>query len=376
MKFISNNLSSLRRYDWFLVAVVFVLISIGFAAIYSIDLSRGEDLIYFPTQLIALGIGSAVLLIAARVHMSFYQASAKFAYIVSAALLVGVLIFGVTIRGTTGWFRVAGFSFQPAELSKVALILAMGFLMYRQGRRFDKLQFVVLSGIITFVLAGLIMMQPDLGSALVLGGIWFGLLLIGGAKKRYLLFLISAVLFMFVIGWFFLFQDYQKDRLATFLNPEADPLGAGYNVTQSIIAIGAGQFFGRGLGFGSQSQLHFLPEAQTDFIFSVIAEELGFVGAVTVLILYMLLLWRLMLIARNSRNDFGTYTVMGIIMLFVVQVVFNIGAATGLLPVTGLTLPFVSYGGSSLIINLFLIGIAESIARSNQERQEESVIFG
>src|SRR3989339_701014 len=150
----------------------------------------------------------------------------------------------------------------------------------------------------------------------------------------------------------------------TFIDPTRDPLGSGYNVTQSIIAVGSGQFLGRGLGFGSQSQLHFLPEAQTDFIISVIGEELGFVGFFIVLVLYFVLLWRLVNIAYKAKNDFGAYVSLGVSLVFLSHIVVNIGAAMGLLPVTGVTLPFLSYGGSSLIINFLLLGIAESSARS------------
>lgn len=355
---------------------VFVLLVFSFASIYSIDLSRGDKLIYFPTQFLALMIGLGVLLIALRFHMAFYQAISKPVYVLSVLMLVGVLFFGETIRGTTGWFRIGGFSFQPAEFAKLAVILIIGFLISKQGRRFDKLQFVVLSGLVVLLPILLILVQPDLGSALVLGGIWFGTLILSGVKKKYILALLSIVLVSFLIGWNFLFQDYQRDRLLVFLHPEEEPLGAGYNVNQSIIAIGAGRFFGRGLGFGSQSQLHFLPEAQTDFIFSVVAEELGFIVAFIILIFYFLIFLRMIKIARQSRDDYGSYVVIGITLLFFIQVVFNIGASTGLLPVTGLTLPFLSYGGSSLIVNLLLIGIVESVARSNWENQKENILYG
>ena len=184
-------------------------------------------------------------------------------------------------------------------------------------------------------------------------------------KKRYILGLMGAGVGVFFIGWFFLFAPYQKARLITFLHPESDPLGSGYNVGQSIIAIGAGNLFGRGLGFGSQSQLHFLPEAQTDFIFAVIAEELGFIAVLVVFILYSVLIWRIVALTENCRDDFTVFVLLGIAIMFFVQVMVNVGAATGVLPVTGVTLPFLSYGGSSLVINLFLIGIVESIARSH-----------
>jgi len=356
--------SSWQKFDWVLALSAIVLTCIGFAAIYSVDLSRGESLIYIPRQLLACVIGMGIFLIASHVHITLYENNARAMYVLALLLLVAVLFFGVTIRGTTGWFRIFGFSFQPAEIAKVALVLFLAWRVERQARRFEQWQFVVATMVVTLILAGLIMMQPDLGSALVLVSMWFAVISFVGTKKRYIVGLIIIGIITIVVAWFGLFEVYQKERVLTFLNPERDPLGSGYNVSQSIIAIGAGNIWGRGLGFGSQSQLHFLPEAQTDFIFSVIGEELGFVGTSLVLILYFIILWRLALIASHARSDFSTYTAFGILCIFFFHVIINIGAVIGLLPVTGITLPFLSYGGSSLIINFFLIGIAESVARS------------
>ncbi len=371
-----SEIKNFFKLDRTLLLLVSVLLMFSFAAIYSIDLSRGEELTYFPTQFTAFVIGVVLLLLVSRLHMSFFQSLSKPVYFLSVLALILVLFFGNSIRGTTGWFRLAGLSFQPAELAKLGLIMMLGYLIVKQGRRFDKLQFVVLSGIFLIIPVLLILLQPDLGSALVLGVIWFGMLIFTGVKKRYIFILTLLVICTFVLSWFFVFEQYQRDRLSVFLHPEEELLGAGYNVNQSIIAIGAGNFFGRGLGFGSQSQLHFLPEAQTDFIFSVIAEELGFVGAFIVLLVYVLFLIKIIFIAKNCRDDYGSYVAVGIGLLFFIQLIFNLGGATGLLPITGLTLPFVSYGGSSLVINLLLVGILMSISRSNWENQKENVLYG
>ncbi|MBU0661205.1 rod shape-determining protein RodA [Patescibacteria group bacterium] len=356
-------------YDWFLAIVVFILTAIGIAAIYSIDLSRGETLIYFPTQVIASALGLGIMGISGVIHKTRYASSARVLYMVGLLLLMGVLLFGTSIRGTRGWFRIAGFSFQPAEFAKVALVLLLGWWMSKQGRRFDKWEYVLSSGLAAGFYVGLIMLQPDLGSASVLLGVWFLLLLVSRVKKRYIFGFIGIGLVVVIFAWFFLFKTYQKERVLNFVDPGRDPLGDGYNVTQSLIAVGSGQWWGRGLGSGSQSQLHFLPEAQTDFIVAVIGEELGFVGIILLLGMYYLLMWRLVVIARDSNDDFSAYTVMGVLFVFGIQMVVNIGGATGLLPVTGVTLPFVSYGGSSLIMNYFLIGIAMAIYRSNQGKE-------
>ncbi len=366
MPVLSRIGSAFRGYDWMLTLVAFVLTAIGLAAIYSVDLSRGETLAFFPTQSIALAIGLVLSLVAGSLHKTRYEASARIVYIGGLLLLIAVLFFGQTVRGTTGWFRVGPFSFQPAEFAKVALVLLLGWWVSKQGRRFDRWDFVVSSGLATGLLVGLILLQPDFGSAFILLVIWLMLLLLVGVKRRHIIVLICVAVAATVVSWFFLFEPYQKDRVFTFLHPERDPLGTGYNVTQSIVAIGAGRLFGRGLGFGSQSQLHFLPEAQTDFIFAVIGEELGFVGAAVLLLLYILLLWRLIRIARACQDEFSAYTVLGIALLLCTQVVINIGGTIGLLPVTGVPLPFVSYGGSSLIITWLLIGIAQSMLHATR----------
>ncbi len=353
-----------RDYDWVLILISVILAAVGLSAIYSVDLSRDAELTFFPTQALAFGLGLVVVFILGSIHLTVYQSMARVAYVVSLILLILVLFFGVTIRGTTGWFRIAGFSFQPAEFAKAALILFLPWWIHLHGRRFDRWQFVFTSGFLSFLPALLILLQPDAGSAFIVLSLWFGLLLLTGTKKRYIALLVGAASLVFVCAWLFAFQPYQKDRLRTFMHPEHDPLGAGYNVVQSIIAVGAGELFGRGLGFGSQSQLHFLPEAQTDFIFSVIAEELGFVGVSIVILLYLGLLARLIQIAVHARNDFAAYTVVGIALLLFIHLLVNVGGAIGMLPLTGVTLPFLSYGGTSLLISFSLIGIATSVARS------------
>lgn len=359
---IINFRNSLRKFDWILLLLVSVLVAISLATIYSVDLSQGDTLQFFPKQVIAFLIGITLIFGASVFPISFYRTNAKLFYGLAFFLLVAVLFFGQTIRATRGWFNIAGFSFQPAEFAKVGLIIFLAWWINRYGRRFDKWQFVFTSGIFFLLLAGLILLQPDMGSALVLGGIWFGYLFLTGTKKKYILILIASGLILFLLSWFFFFQGYQKDRIMNFFNATEDPLGVGYNVTQSMIAIGSGQITGRGLGFGSQSQLHFLPEAQTDFIFAVVSEEFGFLGSGLVLVVYFLLLWRLLYIAKQSNDEFPTYLILGIILLFFIHIFINIGAASGFMPIIGVTLPFLSYGGSSLIINMFLIGIAESVA--------------
>jgi rod shape determining protein RodA len=355
-----QKLSS-RSFDWQLFTAVVLLILMGLAAVYSVDLSRGANLVYFKKQLLAFSIGLVFLFVASISQHTLWRYLAKWWYLFSLLLMGGVLIFGQTVRGTKGWFSFFGFSFQPVEMAKIGLILMIAYIISRFGRRFDRALFFFGTGIVTILIIGLTMLQPDLGSAVLLGAIWFGMVWAVGARRLYLVLLTAGIMLLAVTGWFFFLKDYQKNRLANFVNPGRDPLGSGYNVTQSIIAVGAGKLFGRGLGFGSQSQLRFLPEAHTDFVFSVIGEELGLAGVAAILILFAIVFWRLLLIIQKSDDDFVAATATGILILFFAQLFTNVGANLGLLPVTGVTLPFVSYGGSSLVINLLLVGILESM---------------
>lgn len=364
-------LARVRQFDWVLLTATLLLMIVGFLAIYSVDLSRGAELLLVPVQGVAVFLGLGTLGVIAHMHTSIFEQKARLFYGGSLVLLVLVLFFGVNIRGTTGWFRFAGLSFQPSEVAKLGLIFILALLITKWAYAYTNMRFFIAGLFLLSLPVLLIMLQPDLGSALVLMGIWFGMFVFAGIPWKYTVAILSGVVIVAALAWLFFLAPYQKQRIYTFLDPEIDPLGAGYNVTQSIIAIGSGGLFGRGLGFGSQSQLHFLPEAQTDFIFAVIAEELGLFGASILLALYVVLLWRLVLIAWRSTSEFGAYAVVGIALFFFIQIVLNIGAATGLLPLTGVTLPFVSYGGTSLILNCMLIGIAESVMRSYGDKKKQ-----
>lgn len=350
-----------RSFDWSLLVAVFLLAAIGLTAIYSIDLSGGEELLFLKKQSIALAIGLILFTAASLAQPSFFRVYAKFFYGLCLLLLLGVLLFGHTIRGTTGWFVLARFNFQPVELVKLGLILIMSYIIAGFGRRFERPLFFFGTGAVALAAIGLVLLQPDLGSAVILGIIWFGMIVIVGVRRAYIFGFLLAAMATAVLLWFFFLQPYQKDRILTFIDPSRDPLRAGYNVSQAMIAIGSGQWLGRGLGFGSQSQLKFLPESQTDFIFSAIGEEMGFVGAAAMITIFSFMLWRLINIARRSGSDFGAAVATGTAIAMFAQFVINVGANLGLLPVTGVTLPFVSYGGSSLVVNLLMIGVVESM---------------
>jgi rod shape determining protein RodA len=354
---------SWRGFDWPLIAAVFLLCAVGFAAIYSVDLSRGADLIYTKKQFISFGIGLVFLFGCAATAPTFFRNYSKWLYFAAMILLVAVLIFGRTIRGTTGWFNFWGFSLQPVEIAKAALILMLGYVAANFGRRFEKPLFFFGTGVLALIPIGLTLFQPDLGSAILLGAIWFGVMWLAGARKIYLLILALVMVGVSIFSWNYLLADYQRERVLTFMDPTRDPLGSGYNTIQATIAVGSGGVLGRGLGFGSQSQLRFLPETQTDFIFSVIGEELGLAGVTVVLFIFFVIFWRLTRIARMVSDDFAAFVALGAAVLFFAQFFINIGANIGILPVTGVTLPFISYGGSSLIVNMALIGTVISLSK-------------
>ncbi|MCR4312489.1 MAG: rod shape-determining protein RodA [Candidatus Uhrbacteria bacterium] len=351
-----------RRMDWTLLIAAFVLFCFGMAAIFSVDLSRGGSDVLIQKQLIAFALGAAGLWLVAATNYHLLRNYARALYALGIFSLVAVLILGETLNGSTGWFVLGGFAFQPVEFMKVALGIKLAQYFSEHARRRFSWRDLLVTGMTTALPILLLMLQPDLGGASILAGVWAVAVLIAGLRPGQFFALVGAVGVAAVLGWTFLFADYQKDRVMTFINPALDPLETGYNVTQAKIAIGAGGLWGRGLGGGSQSQLRFLPESQTDFVFAVIAEELGFLGVVVVLMALSVLLLRTLWIARITRDTFGAYLCVSAFAVLFVEALVHIGANLSLIPATGVALPFVSYGGSSLLLSLIMLGLVQSVA--------------
>lgn len=354
--------TALVQFDWVMMLAMLVLLAVGLAMVWSVALSRDPvDIRSVAKQLVAAGVGLALFFGLAAANYRFIRSYALPITIGGASLLVAVLFFGQTIRGTTGWFDIGGWSFQPVELAKFALVIFLAKYFADHPRaRFGWREFII-SSLVAGGFVGLVLLEPDLGSALVLVATWIGLLALARIRKRYVIGLVMVLMALAAISWFFL-AAYQQERILTFLDPGRDPLGRGYNVNQAVIAVGAGGLMGSGIGFGSQSQLRFLPESQTDFIFAVVAEELGFVGVLVVLGFISILLIRMFTIARGAPDDFTAFLVLGTILIITVQCVMNIGMNLGLLPVAGIGLPLLSYGGSSLVVFLAMLGVIQSIA--------------
>jgi rod shape determining protein RodA len=351
-----------KNFDWILFTSVILLVCFGLAEIYSVALGRSQlDLLNFRKQIIFIIVGIILLFILAGFDYHNLRSYSKYFYISGLILLMGVLIFGQTNRGTKGWYNLAGFNLQPVEFIKFVLILFLAKYFSSVSLKVKQLKHLVISGGGTLIFIALVLMQPDLGSAFVLFLLWLAMVIIVGFDKKYFLVIFLAIAVIFTASWYFIFQDYQKQRISTFFNPSASPMNQGYNVTQAIIAVGAGQLAGRGLGFGSQSQLKFLPEAQTDFIFAVVAEELGFIGVLLILLFFGIFFYRCLYHLKRVNNDFGTFFILGSVSLIFIEMFINIGMNLGAMPIIGISLPLLSYGGSGLISSLMIVGVMESI---------------
>ncbi len=356
-------LSTLKRLDLYVLASLGIFAVFSFSALTSIGLSKDPPNFWFAShQFIIFGGACILMLFLSYFNYQNLKYIALPLFLVSCLVLASTLFFGREIRGTRGWLYLGTFGFQAVELVKLSLILFLAYYFSRYTRVIGTLKHLCISGVLTGIPIVLTLMQPDFGSAVVLIGIWLGMVFLSDIPKKYVITMICAALVFLAVFWLFLFQDYQKQRIITFLNPTHDVQGQGYNVRQALIAIGSGQLLGRGLGLGSQSHLKFLPETQTDFIFSVIAEEMGMIGVLFLLAAFGLLVIRTFYIIKKSRDDFGVFCCIGIISMIMIHLLINIGGNIGLVPVTGIVLPFISFGGSALLIDILALGIIQSVA--------------
>lgn len=352
------------RCDRVLIVTIFLLFAFGVTALYSVQLGLGDvGQSLVVKQVLFFCAGLALYSFFMTVDYRLWQPFYPWLFVGCFALLL--LLFtplGEVIRGVRSWLDFGFFIWQPVEIIKVLLIICLAGYFSKQGRHLRTWKPLIVSGVAVALLVAITMIQPDLGSAMILFLLWLGLVLVLGLSRWQIALMTLLFVAVGMVGWSFVLEPYQQNRLLTFLDPGRDPLGDGYNLTQSIIAIGSGHWFGRGIGFGSQSQLRFLPESQSDFIFAVIGEELGFGGVIILLTLYGLLAWRLVTIARRTRSDFGQILCLGVAIAIVGQAAIHIGINMGLLPVTGLSLPFISSGGSYLLAVMAMLGLAQSVA--------------
>lgn len=294
-------------------------------------------------------------------------------FLVLSFLLVLLLVVGETIKGVKSWFSFGAFSFQPVDYVKIVLIALLAKYFSKRHVEIADWRHVAVSGTYAFLMFALILLQPDFGSAMIIFFIWFGMTMVSGISKKHLLavFLIGALSALFF--WSFVFQDYQKARIISFISPMSDIRGSGYNAYQSMIAVGSGGFLGKGVGYGTQSRLQFLPEHETDFIFAAFAEEWGFVGIMIIIFCYAVLVYRLLRSAMEGATNFESFFGLGVVIMIISQVFINIGMNLGLLPITGITLPFMSYGGSHLLAEFSALGIMMGMRKYGRPIRRQSV---
>jgi len=349
----------LRHFDWVLLGLLIVNCLIGVAAIYSSSHYLTTN--YAVRQVFLLAVGMILLVVLLALDYNHLVTYAVYFYFGCLAILAGILVFGKLIAGTKSWIRLPFFQIQPSEITKVVVILMLAriFAEFRKpritlGRGF-------LSGAVVGVPFCLVALQPDLGTALNYVPIFIGALILAGIDRRMLALLLIVAILAGLFGWNFLLKDYQKQRILTLLSPGEDPLGSGYHILQSKIAVGSGGFLGKGYMKGTQSQLRFLPARHTDFIFSVIGEEFGFLGVVITLTLFFLMLLRMFQSLMLARDRTGVYLVFMIFILFTGQFFINVLMTIGLFPVAGIPLPLLSYGGSSLITNCIAVSLVMNV---------------
>ena len=349
----------LKNFDWKLNLSVFLLIGGGLLSL----ISSKPDL--FWKQLLFLAIGLIFMFLVIRFDWRPFinHRGVIFGiYFFIILLLIITYIFAPSVRGVKAWLPLGPFQLQASEFAKISLIIIFASFFRKKHIGIARVSNLLISFAYFFIPALLVLIQPDLGSALILFSIWFGFLLVSGLRWRHLMASLFIFLVVGALMWLYVFQDYQKERILGVFLPERDPLGINYNVIQSKIAIGSASFFGKGFGQGTQVQLGFLPEAQTDFIFAALIEEFGLFAGFIAITAFGVLIFQIIKIGLNSDNNFNRFVCLGSAVFFISQFILNTGSNLGITPVIGVTFPFLSYGGSSLLTNLIMIGIIQSIA--------------
>ncbi|MFA7000258.1 MAG: rod shape-determining protein RodA [Candidatus Paceibacterota bacterium] len=347
--------------DWLLVLFILPVLLAGLVTMKSFT----EVTPFFSHQLAWIGISFITFFLLSYVDFRFLKRTDVLVAIFIFFSFLLILLFGLghISNGARSWFSLGGFSFQPSDMMKLVVILMLAKYFSRRHVEIDNFKHIFISGLYAFVPFLLVFLQPDFGSAMIILFIWIGMTLVSGISRKYFLLVLGVFAIVFVFLWMFVFQTYQKDRIINFVNPMTEIHGSGYNVYQSTIAVGSGQLFGKGVGFGTQSRLKFLPEYETDFIFAAFVEEWGFVGAMLLFLLLGLIIWRILHIALLGATNFEILYGLGLSIYFMSHFIINIGMNIGIMPVTGITLPFMSYGGSHLLTEFIGLGILMGMNR-------------
>ncbi|TAN36595.1 rod shape-determining protein RodA [Patescibacteria group bacterium] len=362
IRLVSEIFSRKTSIDWVLVLASSAIVFFGLITMNSFV----EKNLFFEKQLISFAVAVGAFLLATRIDTDMLKRTDVLValFVIMSALLLVLFGIGHVAKGAQSWFTVGAFAVQPAEGMKLILILILAKYFSRRHVEIAHFRHIIVSGIYAFIPFALVLLQPDFGSAMIIFLIWFGMILVSGVSKKHLAFVFLVGAITFVGLWTSVFEPYQKARIMTFVNPLADIRGTGYHVYQSTIAVGSGQIIGKGVGYGTQSHLRFLPEYQTDFIFSAFAEEWGLVGVIILFGLFSLIVWRILMIALVGATNFEMLYGAGVAVFIVSHFVVNIGMTIGLLPVTGVTVPFMSFGGSHLLVEFIALGLLVSMKKS------------
>ncbi len=353
-----------KNVDWILVVALVPILAAGVITMSSF----GVETPYLLKQSVWILIAFAVFFGLSGIDAQVFKKAGTLVwlFLFGTGLLLVIFLIGHTAKGATSWLDFGGFSLQPADPMKLVLILVLSKYLSRRHIEIANIKHIFISFAYFFLPFVLVFLQPDFGSAMILGAIWLGMMLVSGISKKHLAILFGVGLIAFGSLWLFVFKPYQKARVINFVNPMADIRGSGYNVYQSVIAVGSGQVLGKGVGYGTQSRLNFLPEYKTDFIFAAFAEEWGLVGCIILLICFGIVLWRILKIGMLGSSNFEILYALGISIFFMSHIIVNVGMNIGIMPVTGIALPFMSYGGSHLLTEFAALGILMSMRGYNR----------
>lgn len=362
------------------VTLVTAITAIALSGLFTMSSFQGNDS-YFLKQSMWIAVSFSVFFIASLFEYRFLKQTRVVISIYGLLLFILTLLFvlGHVSKGAESWFRVGGLAFQPIDLMKLGLIIVLAKYFSRRHIEIANIRHIIISAVYAIIPFILVILQPDFGSAMVLFFIWFGLVFVSGISVKHLVAVFAIGALIFALAWNFAFKPYQKARIMNFINPLADVRGTGYNAYQSTIAVGSGGLLGKGVGFGTQSRLNFLPEHKTDFIFAAFAEEWGFVGSVLLLIFFFIIFYKLASFALVADSTFEALFTYGVLIWIVTHVVINIGMNIGIMPVTGIPLPFMSYGGSHLLAECLALGMCVGMkryARSGHKYQMKNEFLG
>jgi rod shape determining protein RodA len=358
MEYIRKKLSI----DWILFFAILPIVGAGLVTMNSF----GGNNAYFEHQIIWVSVSLVAFFFLSSLDVSFLKRTnvIMILYALTLCLLTLLFVIGSISKGAQSWFSFGGFSFQPVDPAKIILIIILAKYFSRRHVEIADIKHIITSGLYALLVFVLVFLQPDFGGAIIVFCIWLGMVLVSGLSKKHLFAVFGIAAVIFGLLWGFVFQEYQKKRILTFLHPLADIRGAGYNAYQSTITVGSGEMLGKGVGFGTQSRLQFLPEYETDFIFAAFAEEWGFIGVLLLFLLYSIVIWRILYNALHGSSNFELLYGVGLSLFFMSHFAVHVGMNVGLLPVTGLTIPFMSYGGSNLVTSFGALGILMSMRRN------------